>query len=63
MTKGDKQKKVTMKQMCEVASKHLKKKYGIKLTPEQLWHYSPTGELDHIFFLYWEAKNITPTYE
>lgn len=47
-----------MKQMCEVASRYLLKKYDIKMTPKELWNYSPTGELYHIFLLYYEAKGF-----
>lgn len=47
----------TMNEMCEtiVESGILRKKDGSELTPEEIYNYSPTGELFMIFIWYGEA--------
>ncbi len=40
--------KFTMQQMCKEISDDLKKK-NVFMTPEEIYNYSPTGELFHIF--------------
>lgn len=41
--------------MCELISKFWASK-GIHKTWEEIWNYSPTGELFEVFFWYEEAK-------
>jgi hypothetical protein len=41
----------TGKEMCEEISAWLATK-GIKKTPEEIWNYSPMGELFEVFALY-----------
>lgn len=36
---------MTWKQQCELISDFMKVSLGIDRTPEQIWSYSPTGEL------------------
>lgn len=47
----------TMKEMCEtiVSADILCKKDGSALTPEEVFNYSPTGELFMVFMWYAEA--------
>ena len=50
---------MTGKEMCEYICKHLKPaKEGVLLTPEQVWNLSSTGDLDHVFSWYEEAKTV-----
>jgi len=48
---------MTMRQMCETISRYWERKDGIKIPPEKIFHYSPSGELFEIFFWYAEATN------
>ena len=48
--------KVTGKEACELISKYLKEAKGMDVKPEDIWNYSPTGELAEVFLLYEEAK-------
>lgn len=47
-----KEKKITMKQMCEEISQWLKDGYCVTISPKELWESSPTGEVWHLFYLY-----------
>lgn len=57
---AENEKGVTIKEMCEVIaqSKMLTNKKGEHPTAEQVFKYSPTGELFDIFFWYPEACKI-----
>jgi len=46
---------VNGKEMCELISEYLASK-GIHKTWEEIWNYSPTGELYWIFIYYERAK-------
>jgi hypothetical protein len=46
----------TGKEMCELISKWLKDTGHPEHTPEEIWNYSPTGELSLVFELYGVAK-------
>ena len=49
----------TGKEMCETVAEALRKKYPDKEDlpkPEDLWNASPTGDLIHVFSLYYWAK-------
>lgn len=46
---------MTGKEMCELISEYWSSK-GIDKSWEQIWNYSPTGELFNIFMWYEEAK-------
>lgn len=45
----------TGKEMCQIISRWMKEAKGIDRTPEQIWNYSPTGELSLVFCWYDEA--------
>ena len=47
--------KVTGKEMCELISEYLLTK-SINMSWEEVWNFSPTGELFHVFELYQIAK-------
>ena len=42
--------------MCELISKFLKETKGLDLSWEQIWHYSPTGELYWVYEYYERAN-------
>jgi hypothetical protein len=44
-----------MKDICELAAKYLREVKKMKITGEQLFNSSPTGELAHIFYIYNDA--------
>lgn len=47
---------VTGKEMCELAARYLKDARGVDMSPDAIWNASPTGELSHVFDLYWKAR-------
>jgi hypothetical protein len=47
---------MTYKYMCELISKYWAEAKGVNKTPEEIWNYSPTGELYMIHEWYEEAK-------
>ena len=48
---------VTMKTMCEyIAEKMKSKNPNCDITAKEIFNYSPTGELSHIFILYNDLK-------
>jgi hypothetical protein len=46
---------VTGQQMCELISKYFKEKYNIDKSWEEIWYYSPTGELAKVYYWYEDA--------
>jgi hypothetical protein len=46
----------TYGEVCEYISVWLKEKHGEEVTADQIWNASPTGELSHVFDLYWQAQ-------
>lgn len=52
MTKGE----MTGREMCEYVSRWFKEKHGKDVSPDDIWHASPTGELAHVFTLYYQAR-------
>jgi len=46
---------MTGKEMCELISNHWKSE-GLNKTWEEIWNYSPSGELFNVFMWYEEAK-------
>lgn len=46
----------TIGEECEIVSVWIKETRGIDLTPEQIFHASPTGELIHVFAYFCEAR-------
>jgi hypothetical protein len=46
---------VTGKEMCELISEFFDA-HGLNKTWEEIWNYSPTGELFHVFEWYEAAK-------
>jgi len=46
---------VTWKDACELIAKYLNAKTGESVTAQQVFNYSPSGELAMIPFLYQEA--------
>jgi hypothetical protein len=57
--------KKTMKEMCDVIveADFLRKEDGTKPTAEEIFNYSPSGELSQVFFLYYEALAILKRYD
>jgi hypothetical protein len=53
----------TFKEMCDVIVQAdiLQKKDGSKFTAEEIFNYSPTGELYEIFFWYEYAQKVIAT--
>ncbi len=50
----------TGKEMCEtiVKADFLRKDDGTAPTADEIWNYSPTGEISMVILWYWEAKEI-----
>jgi len=46
------EKEVTGKEMCELISKFLLETKGVEMTWEEIWNYSPTGELFLVYEYY-----------
>jgi len=46
---------VTGQQMCELISKYFKEKFNIDKSFEEIWYYSPTGELAEVYYWYEDA--------
>ena len=42
---------------CELIAKYWKEVKGITVEPENIWNYSPKGELSMVFLWYWEAQD------
>lgn len=47
--------RVSTAEMCEIVSEFFRETRGIDVTPEQVWGYSPTGELSRVFEWYQQA--------
>lgn len=47
---------MTGREMCEYIAKWAKEKHGKNVDPMAIWNASPTGELCHVFDLYWAAR-------
>jgi|GEM_PF-2178172 len=50
------QKSYTGKEMCEMISEYFKETKGIQLSWEEIWNYSPTGELFMVYEWFNEAR-------
>ncbi len=50
--------KMTGKQMCEVIAEEFSLTLGRKITPEEVWNCSPTGELFMIYEWYQKALEL-----
>jgi hypothetical protein len=46
---------MTGKEMCEIIASHWKNVYDIEVEPEQIWNYSPRGELFMVYVWYEDA--------
>ena len=55
-------KDVTGQEMCELISKYFKAR-GIDRTWEQIWNYSPTGELAMVYYWYEDAIEYFKNHE
>jgi hypothetical protein len=47
--------KVSGRKMCEIISSFFKEKHGIEKSWEEIWNYSPTGELYNVYYWYEDA--------
>jgi hypothetical protein len=48
----------TGKEMCELISKYWKETKGIDKSWEEIWNYSPTGELFMVYEWFQEAREF-----
>jgi hypothetical protein len=53
--------RITGQGMCELISQFFRSR-GIERTPEEIWNYSPTGELSMVFEWFHKARRWQQTY-